>query len=168
MNFTTGWYVLYVKSRCEKKVHNVLKENSLQTFLPQVKTIQQWADRKKIVLKPLFPSYVFVYLNSSNEFYRALSVPGTCCYIRFGKEYPKVTEQEISQIKLLIGEKNITSLETTSQLPKSGEIKKINHGPLNGLHCEVIKADNYEKIIVRIDSLKQNIIATIPNYILSK
>lgn len=168
MNFTIGWYVLYVKSRWEKKVYESLKDIFLESFLPQIKTVKQWSDRKKTILKPLFPSYVFVNINTSLEFHKALSVNGACAYIRFGKEYARVTEKEINQIKLLIGDKNISDIETNVELPKIGEVKKITYGPLNGLDCEIIKADNHNKIIVRIDSLQQNIMATIPSYVLSK
>ncbi|MEM6686827.1 MAG: antitermination protein NusG, partial [Bacteroidota bacterium] len=72
------------------------------------------------------------------------------------------TEKEIDQIKLLVGNKNITDIKTDVELPKVGEIKKITCGPLNGLKCEIIEADNHNKIIVRIDSLQKNIVATIP------
>ncbi|KAB1153653.1 UpxY family transcription antiterminator [Tenacibaculum aiptasiae] len=162
MNFTIGWHVLYVKSRWERKVSESLKEISLESFMPQVKTIKQWSDRKKMVLTPLFPSYVFVNINSSLEFHKALSVEGAFSYIRFGKEYARVQEKEINQIKLLVGNKNITNIETNVRFPKVGESKKIIYGPLSGLDCEVLKVNNCNKIIVRIDSLQQNLIATIP------
>lgn len=164
MNFTTGWYVLYVKSRSEKKVHESLKEISLESFLPQVKAIRQWSDRKKTILKPLFPSYVFVNINSSLKFHESLSINGACAYIRFGREYVRVTEEEINHIKLLVGGKNITNIEANSKLPKVGETKKITYGPLSGLDCQIIKVDNHNRIIVRIDSLQLNIVATIPSY----
>lgn len=164
MNFNTGWRVLYVKSRWEKKVHESLKEISLESFLPQVKTIRQWSDRKKTILRPLFPSYVFVNINSSLELHKALSVDGACAYIRFGKEYARVTAKEISQIRLLIGDKNISDIQTNKQPLKIGEVKRIIYGPLNGLECEILKANNLNKIIVRIDSFQQNIIASIPSY----
>lgn len=168
MNFKIGWHVLYVKSRWEKKVFESLKEKTLDAFLPQVKRIRQWSDRKKTILKPLFPSYVFVKINSSLEFYKALSINGACAYVRFGNEYARVKDEEINQIKFLIGDKNIEDIETNLELPKIGEVIKITYGPLNGLDCEIIKADNHNKIIVRIDSLHQNIVATIPSYVLSK
>jgi len=164
MNFNIGWHVLYVKSRWEKKVHASLQEISLESFLPQVKTIKQWSDRKKTVLKPLFPSYVFVNINSSLEFHKALSVNGACAYIRFGKEYARVTEKEITQIQLLVGDKDITDVVMDAQLPKVGETKRIAYGPLSGLECEVLKVGNVNKIIVQIDSLQQNITASIPSY----
>ena len=164
MVFNVGWHVLYVKSRWEKKVHESLLEILLEPFLPQVKTVSQWKDRKKTVLKPLFPSYVFVNINSALEFQKALSVNGACNYIRFGSEYARVTEKEISHIKLLIGDNDATNIEMNTQLPKVGEVKKITFGPLSGLECEVLKIGNVNKIIVQIDSLNQNITATVPSY----
>ena len=164
MKFNKGWYVLYVKSCYERKVRDFLENLSIESFLPQIPVVRQWSDRKKTILKPLFSSYVFVNINSSLELHKALSVNGACAYIRFGKEYARVTEKEINQIKLLIGDKNVSEIETNVDLPKAGEVKKITYGPLNGLDCEIIKADNHNKIIVRIDSLQQNIVATVPVY----
>jgi transcription antitermination factor NusG len=162
MVFNFGWHVLYVNSRSEKKVHKSLQEVSLESFLPLVETIRQWKDRKKTILNPLFPSYVFVNINSSLEFHKALSVNGACAYIRFGNEYARVTEKEINQIKLLIGDKSISDIEMNTQLSKVGEIKKIAYGPLSGLECEILKVGKVNKVIVQIDSLNLNITATLP------
>ncbi|MGG8495330.1 UpxY family transcription antiterminator [Tenacibaculum sp. TC6] len=166
MNYTNGWHVIYVKSRWEKRVYESLKEISLEPFLPLTKTLRQWSDRKKVIFKPLIPSYVFVNLNSPKEFHKALSVDGACSFIRFGKEYAKVTDKEINNMKFLVEDQNIIDLETNYQIPKVGEVRKINYGSLQGLECEVLKVNNTNKIVVRIDSLQQNIIATVPaNYI---
>ncbi|MBW1295659.1 UpxY family transcription antiterminator [Aquimarina litoralis] len=161
--FKTGWYVLYVKSCQEKKVHDLLQEDQLESFLPVVKTIRKWSDRKKIVFKPLFTSYVFVKINSPMDFHKALSVNGACAYIRFGSEYAIVKDQEILNIKLFLGSNELSDIETSNRSFKIGEIKKINYGSLSGLECEILKVNNTNKLIVRIDSLQQSIIATVPS-----
>jgi len=163
-----GWHVLYVRSCQEKKVHQQLQENQLHSFLPLEKTIRQWSDRKKTIFKPLFPSYVFVNLNSQFEFSKALTVEGACAYIRFGSEYARVPEIEIAQIKFLTGDSDITDIVVETNPPKIGERRKIKAGTLSGLECEIIKVNNLNKIIVRIESLQQNVTATIPSYLLSK
>ncbi|QHI36908.1 Transcription antitermination protein RfaH [Kordia antarctica] len=167
MKFNIGWHVLYVKSYNEKKVHDTLEKNGLESFLPLMKTVRKWSDRKKIIYKSMFPSYVFVKLKSPREFHDVLDVNGVCAYIRFGKEYAKVSENEITKIKLLVGAEGITDIEVTHKLPKVGDIQKILYGPLTGLECEIIRVDNTKKIVVRIESLHQNITATIPPCLLS-
>lgn len=157
-----GWHVLYVKSRWEQKVFDSLQEISIRSFLPKVKSIKQWSDRKKTVIKPLIPSYVFVYIDSSFEFHKALSVNGACFFLSFGNDYAIVTEKEINQIKLLIGAENVTDIEMNSPCLTVGETKKISYGPLKGMECEILKTGNINKIIVKINSLRQNIMATIP------
>ena len=64
----------------------------------------------------------------------------------------------------MIGDNDATNIEMNTQLPKVGEVKKITFGPLSGLECEVLKIGNVNKIIVQIDSLNQNITATVPSY----
>ncbi len=160
----TGWYVLYVRSRHEKKVEDLLKENHLESFLPMVTTVRKWSDRRKIIEVPLFPSYVFVKINSSMDFHKALSMNGACTFIKFGNEFARVTEEEILKIKLCIGSDELTDIKTSSKLFKVGETRMINSGSLSGIECEVLKVNNTNKIVVRINSLQQNIIASIPSY----
>lgn len=166
--FKKGWHVLYVKSCQENKVHTLLQEKKIKSFLPIVKNIKQWSDRKKITFKPLFPSYVFVKAKNSLEFYEALSVPGASAYIRFGSEYATVKNYEIDKIKIFNNTEGASDIKVINNPLKVGEIKKINSGPLKGIECEILKVGSNRKIIVRIDSLRQNIIATFSNHYLDK
>lgn len=163
----TGWYVLYVRSRHEKTVETLLKEWQLEPFLPMVKSIRKWSDRKKIIEVPLFPSYVFVKINSVSDFNKALSIEGACNYIRFGREYAIACEDEIKRIKTLLNIEGLEDIETSDLKLTIGEKYKINYGVLSGLDCEIIRIDAKDKVIVRVDSLQKNIIATFPKHYLS-
>lgn len=162
------WHVLYVNYRWEKKVHERIQEAGVESFLPLAKTVRTWSDRKKILLEPLFKSYVFVNVTSPMDFYKALSVNGACAYIQFGKEYAIVPDQEIKKIKMLVGDTEILDLTADTDLPAVGEKRRIVCGALDGLQCEVLRVDTTSKILVRIESLKQNLVATIPSYYLEE
>lgn len=69
--------------------------------------------------------------------------------------------KEINKIRLLIEDDNINDIQINNQLPKVGDMKKIVYGTLSGLECEVFKIN---KIIVRIDSLQKNIMATMHSH----
>ena len=58
-----NWYVIYTKPRSEKKVAERLSEDGVEVYCPMIKTIRQWSDRKKKVLLPMFPGYVFVHVS---------------------------------------------------------------------------------------------------------
>jgi len=166
INNYNGWHVLYVKSRREKKVLDSLVEISIDAFLPMVKTVRQWSDRKKTMLIPLFPSYVFVNINTSLEFYKALSIDGACAYIRFGNIYAKVSDEEMTKIKILTGSSDIENIQIDQPLVEIGDVKQILSGPLTGLQCEILKVNNINRIVVRIDSIQKNITAVIPAHYL--
>ncbi len=160
--YSDNWYVLYVKSRHERKVENLLREIRIHTFVPFVKQVRKWSDRKKIVEVPLFPSYIFIKISSNTEFEKVRSVDGVCDYIHFGREYAKVTDEEINKIKLFLSINEFSDIETSSERLQIGQKYKITHGPLSGVECEVSMINNRDKIVVRIDSIRQNICATIP------
>ena len=58
MKDENNWNVVYTASRQEKKVAQRLLENGIENYLPVIKVLNQWSDRKKLVEKPLFNGYV--------------------------------------------------------------------------------------------------------------
>ena len=57
------WYVVYTKSKQEKKVAEGLKKLGIEAYCPLVTVMKQWSDRKKKVEVPLINSYVFVNID---------------------------------------------------------------------------------------------------------
>jgi transcription antitermination factor NusG len=163
MTNSYGWHVIYVKSRHEKKVHEELERKGIESFLPLVATERQWSDRIKIVHTPLFPGYVFVNIKSAFDFHNVLTVESVHAYIRFGNEYGRVTKKEMTQMRLLVEGTNIEDIELNAELPNVGDRLKIEQGELSGLECEVYRIDNKNKVSVWINSINQNISATIPS-----
>ena len=163
-----GWHVLYVRLSQEKKVHQALIEESVESFLPLNKTVKQWSDRKKTILTPLFPSYLFVNIKSHLDFHKVTRME-SCAFLRFGSELGRISQKEIEQIKLFTSNEDITEITTTSvSLPNVGDKLKIEQGELSGFECEVYRLDNKNKVSVWLSSLRQNISATIPASYLQK
>jgi len=157
------WHVLYVLSRQEKKVYTHLTRQNLEAFLPLVKRMRQWSDRKKLVEMPLFPSYVFVKVHSKHELLAAKTVQGVADYVRVGSTYARLPAHEVDSIKALINAKDFNEVQS-GPLPQLqiGQQATIACGPLTNLACRVVKIQNEHKIIVHIDALQQCITATVP------
>ncbi|MAQ76398.1 MAG: antitermination protein NusG [Aquimarina sp.] len=166
-SFKAGWYVLYVKSRQEGKVDRFLIDNGLESFVPMIKTIRKWSDRKKIVSIPLFSSYIFVRINNAKDLYDAMSVQGACSFITCAGKYSLVRDEEIEQIKFLVNSDDILNVQRHNLSPYVGDMRMIEKGPLRGLECEIININNENKIIVRLNSINQSITATLPSDYLS-
>lgn len=161
-NIISNWHILYVKHQHEKRIHEKLIELQLNSFLPMIQTIRKWSDRKKKIYTPLFSGYVFVEIKKKNELYISTSIPGVFRFLKNGNQYSKLTNSEYNHLKLLVNAKDIENIQLLTTSPREGENRKISFGPLQGLEGQVIKSDNKHKIILRIDSMKQNILATVP------
>jgi hypothetical protein len=53
-----SWKVLYVSSRQEKKLSVRLQQLGIKNYLPIVKKLRIWSDRKKWVDFPMFNGYI--------------------------------------------------------------------------------------------------------------
>jgi transcription antitermination factor NusG len=125
-----GWYVIYTKSRHEKKVFEDLMLRKCTAYLPLVNHLSQWSDRRKWIEKPLFSSYVFVYLSDVASYYRVLPIDGFVTFINFGGKMAVVKDAEIETIKELIA--NCKEVELVQSDIKIGERRKVSFGPLSG------------------------------------
>ena len=159
-SFNTGWYLMYTKPRHEKKVHSRLSEMNITSFLPMKKQLQVWQNKKTYTQQPLFPSYLFIYLNSMQHYYHGMDTEGCLYYVKTGKEMAKVSETVIENIKLVVN--MAKELEVSEKRFEAGRKLVITNGPFTGLCCEVVKTDNKDKLLVRVDLLQRNIILTLP------
>jgi transcription antitermination factor NusG len=153
------WYAVYTKPRNEKKVYAALDAEGIQTFLPLIKNLKQWSDRKKWVEEPLFRSYLFVHI-SQVEYYKVLNAFGVVRYITFeGKAVP-VPPQQILAIKQYINAEEM--VQEAGQNFEVGDKVEIIRGPLQGLTGYLIKIQGKQKVKIEIESIGHSITLTIP------
>src|SRR5271165_7627107 len=76
------WFALQTRSRHEKVVVQRLLDKGVTTFLPLVRQVHRWSDRRKTVEVPLFSCYLFVKLAPrNNEHLRVLTVDGVLRFV---------------------------------------------------------------------------------------
>ena len=97
------WYALYTKSRTEKKVYQLLTEKGIDTYLPLIKTLKQWSDRKKWVEEPLFRSYIFIKI-TEKERLNAIRTDGVVRMITFQGKPVSIPNKQIEAVRAYINE----------------------------------------------------------------
>jgi len=165
LSFVAGWYIIYTSPRKEKKISDELSERDITCFLPLIRSVRKWHDRKKVIYLPAFPSYIFVYLNKFQEYRMVSEMEGVLSYVKFGKSHAIVKQQLIDEIRMAINQDNVI---VSAAYFEAGEKLVIQEGPLTGLHCEMIKSDGKDKILVRIQLLNRNILLDVPTMHLSR
>jgi transcriptional antiterminator RfaH len=159
------WYAIYTRPRAEKLVYQRLLEEEIETFLPLQKTFREWSDRKKLVEKPLLPSYIFVKTPRSN-FPKIYKTNGVVKFVSFEGNPVSIPQKQIDNLRLLIN--SDTPIEVSSDKFSTGDNVEVISGSLIGLTGELIKIGSKNRVIVRIDRLDQNLILKIPKTFLRK
>jgi len=143
------WFALHTKPRWEKKVAKLLDEQGIENYCPINKVTRQWSDRKKVVLEPVFKSYVFVKIGTLQK-WELKKINGVLNFVYWlGKPAP-IRDEEILTIRKFLNEfqdVEITklSLEVNSQV-------RIKNGVLmnyQGILVELIGS----RAKVRIESM---------------
>ena len=161
-----SWYAIFTKPRAEKKVYQRMIENDIDVFLPLVKTVRQWSDRKKTVEVPLISSYVFVQMEEKDLF-KTLPIQGTVSVLKHLGKPAKIKDVEIENLRILCGNGEYEQLFEEVNISKGDDVEVIN-GPFMGLIASCIKEGKNHRVIVKIDALGNCFNVNIPLSFLRK
>lgn len=148
------WFAVYTRLNHEKTVEKSLLDQHIEAYLPTIKTLHAWSDRKKWVETPLFKSYVFVRV-SNKEYFRVLQTSSVLNYICFGGQATVIPDQQIDMVKNILSEE--LECEVANQSFQSGELVQITSGPLAGHLGEVVKCNGKRFLLLKIDHLNQSL-----------
>ncbi len=153
------WYVAYIRSRSEKKVKERLEKKNIEVFLPLIKTVRQWSDRKKQVQVPLFNGYIFIRINPS-QFTFIRMIEGVVNFVSHEKKHATIKDEQIESIKRFL--QTGFHMETSPDNYLPGEKVKINFGPLKDCEGELIEIKNEKHFIVRLEVINQVLMVSVP------
>ena len=139
------WYTLYTRSRHEKRVAQRLRTMGVDAFLPLAKVMSRWKDRRKLVHKPLFPSYLF-FRSDEQKLFDIAQARGVVRILGAGFTKPTtVDEPIISSLKRLV-----TSGLIVERCPalKPGERARVIRGPLKGLEGILVATKRRLRLVI--------------------
>lgn len=154
-----AWYAVHTRSRHEDRVHLGLTQKALNAFLPKMEVWSKRKDRRKRILLPMFPGYLFVELASLDNRTK-LEVLKTFGVVRLlGKPYSAepiaVPDAKIDAIQRIVHSRvEVQQL----QYPKVGEPARIIDGPFTGVEGLVLKTDyDRELFVIAIELLQRSV-----------
>jgi transcription antitermination factor NusG len=159
------WYAIYTNPRAEKLVYQRLLEEEIETFLPLQKTFRIWSDRKKLIEKPLLPSYLFVN-TTPKHFPQLYKIKGIVKLVSFEGKPVSIPKNQIDNLRLLVN--SDANIEVTSENFDQGDNVEVISGSLIGLTGELIRIGSKNRVVIRIDRLDQNLVVKIPKAFLRK
>lgn len=148
-----NWYAVYTIVRHEKAVNSALLEKDIETFLPLREVISQWKDRKKKVLLPLFPGYLFINSTLEDRL-TILNTPGIVRILGVTGSPIPIPDEQVEAVKKLI----------ESRLPydpypyyNEGKMVMVVNGPLQGVVGRILQKRTSNKLILSVDLIKRSV-----------
>jgi len=149
------WYVVHTKPRCEKKLAEHARKNSIPYYLPQLNTTSIYQRRKVTFSKVMFPSYIFVVadINSRN----ILSLSGWIV------NFIKVTAQQqlLSELQCIHGTHKVKDKVKPGLWLGKGLQVEITSGPLQGVRGVVESHDKLSEVRLQVSILHQAVIVAV-------
>lgn len=148
---TASWYAVYTKHQHEKKSAALLARKGIEVFLPTYRSMHQWKDRKKVLVLPLFPSYVLVKTDLVDKL-QILETPGVFYLVEsIGRACP-IPEEDIEWIRAVT--QSNREIEPHLFL-QHGDRVCIRSGALAGVQGMLVRVKNQHRVVINIELLRK-------------
>ncbi len=118
------WHAVYTRPGKEKNVADSLKKKKVASYLPLYECECVVDGRKKLIIAPVFPRYVFISANGNEQ--EAIKYSRhIISFVYWMNEPVAIGSNEIKAMQLFLNEYMCTRLETTAVIP--GEEVKLNN-----------------------------------------
>jgi transcription antitermination factor NusG len=148
-----GWWAIYTRHQHEKVVADMLTAKGFDIFLPLYETIHRWKDRRKMLLLPLFPCYLFIRGGLERRL-QVVSTPGVHMILRRGERVALVPQDEIEAIQRAVSWS--ARVEPHPYL-KCGTRVRVIRGPLEGVQGILVRKKNLCRLVLSVDMLAQSV-----------
>lgn len=147
----TPWYAVWTRSRAERAVSDQLVRKHIETFLPTVRRISRWKDRKKELDWPLFPGYCFARFDPARPL-DVLKCAGVASIVSVEGRPAPIAPDEIDAIRRLV-----SSQYQCDPCPfiKEGDQVEVLHGPLRGVVGRLIRKGPQTRLVLSITMINR-------------
>lgn len=153
------WYAVRTRSNFEKRVAEELSVKGVHCYLPCLREIRLWKDRRKEVSQPLFSGYVFVrFADTGEERLRVLKTFGVVNILGQGSRLEPIPDQEIASVQAMLA----SNLRCAAHpLLREGCRVRLRRGALKGLEGLLVRFKNGFRLVVSIGLLSQSVSAEV-------
>lgn len=150
-----SWYAVQTSYRCEQRVALGLTRKGFNTYLPLLREVHQWKDRRKAVDVPAFGGYLFVHYQSNLQ--NRVKVLETSGVVRLlgGNHTPsRVSDLEIEAVRRTLSS---GALCNRWDALTPGSMVRVTRGPLAGIQGRLVRIKNSLRLVVAISIFSQAI-----------
>jgi transcription antitermination factor NusG len=156
------WFAVHTHARHEKVVAEEVSGLGIETFLPLVKEVRQWSDRRKVIESPLFGCYLFVKLVPRNdERLRVLRVNGVLKFVGTNGMGIPIPDEQIHTVRSLIEERIPLC---SHPFLKIGQRVRIRSGALSGVEGILVARSGESALVISLDAIQRSLSLRLEGY----
>jgi transcription termination/antitermination protein NusG len=153
------WYAVHTRSKCEQSVAGELTAKGVECYLPTMRNIHRWKDRKKEISVPLFSGYVFTRIaDDAASRLQVLRTNGAVRILGHGSEIEPVPDFEIESLKRLLESRAACF---PHPFLREGSWVRVKYGPLEGVEGLLTRIKNSSRLVLSVQMLAQSVAAEI-------
>jgi transcription antitermination factor NusG len=146
------WHAVFTLPQNEKSVVKHLEIREIESFLPTFETIRLWKNRqRKTIVLPLFPTYLFVRINSL-ERAKVLQSPGVLAIVGKNREQSPIPDAEIEFLRSDLCRHRI---EPFHELV-IGKRVRIRSGVMSGVEGTLVRKGASMRFVLTLDLINQH------------
>jgi transcription antitermination factor NusG len=145
------WFAIQTLSRHEKVVRSQLEMRNVENFLPTMRQLSQWTDRKKEIEVPLFAGYCFARFSLADRL-PVLQSQGVVCVVGSGGRPEPIPDEEIESLRKLIS--SSSDYDCCSYL-REGMIVEVIRGPLQGVKGRLVREARPSRLVLSISLIQR-------------
>lgn len=158
----TSWYAVYTRARHEKRVAAQFEEKNVCTFLPLLRQIRRWSDRRSVVEIPMFSSYAFVRIAQAiDQRLKVLRTPGVLGFVGNERQGTPIPEEQIEGLRTAINEK-IPCLP--HPFITVGQRVRIRGGALHGVEGILMRTGSEQSLVISVELLHRSVSLRVEGY----
>jgi transcriptional antiterminator RfaH len=156
------WYAVYTQPNAELKAAEHLARQGYSAYLPRYRRYVRHARTRALVLRPLFPRYLFVGLDRLVQHRRPIrSTVGVVALVSSADEPVPVAAEIIDALRR---EESAGGFDLVSPVQRlnPGDNIRVTQGPFADLMGSLVGIADHERVFVLIDLLGRSVRATVP------
>ena len=159
-----SWYAAYTRHQHEKVVANLLVHKGIEVFLPLYPERSRWADRIKVLQKPLFPCYVFLYADLRFRL-AILQTPGVHFLVGGNAGPAPIPKEEIEAVQRALESRLLVEPYPFLSV---GDWVRVKAGPLADIEGILVRKKNAERLILSVEMLQKSVAVELDGYLVER
>lgn len=158
----SSWYAVHTMARHEKRVAAQFEEKRVCTFLPLLRQVHRWSDRRSVVETPMFSCYAFVQMvRTVEERLKVLRTPGVLGFVGSERQGTPIPDEQIESLRKAISEK-------VPCLPhpfiRAGKRVRIRGGSLDGVEGILMLQGRDQRLVISVELLQRSVSIRVEGY----